>query len=358
MDPMGPIRPTGEPSESSAEKTQVDGGFPSITRAEQAQQTQGVIREIARDTGWQSPQKRDLPKADGTGGLEEGTPLATRETLTPGQLDRVQRLPRPGTGISVRELHNIISRENGDETRLASHAAQAARHEFSSEYSEHEEPQSSILRTYDAGLGTDRVTTPVLNELLNVPIERATPNMKMRVGEALRRANTEEGNYKEKLAERIEEHRYAARRLYERDPERYPAMNADEFVGVLADYMRDEDELSLIEEVSVDDESAQVAQIERILGELGPDVGVKEVLDQLAMQADIPDMPQHQTFENFITKLLENKKQAIELAKAKAHQLKVEMARKYGGEVPSKTVEPTDNLSEDLDPHYDGRGYN
>lgn len=135
---------------------------------------------------------------------------------------------------------------------------------------------------------------------------------------------------RERHRELTEESRSVALALFERNPSKYSEMPTADFVRILTEYVSDRDELFTIEGLGINEESAQVAQIERILGELGPDVGVKEVLDELATQADIPDMPQHQTFENFIARVLENKKQAIEAAKVKARRQREYMAEKYG----------------------------
>jgi Mg2+/Co2+ transporter CorB len=107
-------------------------------------------------------------------------------------------------------------------------------------------------------------------------------------------------------------------------------MPPQDFIGLLAEYMRDEDELSTIEEVEIGDESAQVSQIERILDELGSGAGVKEVLGRLSERVDIPDMPQQLTFENFIASVIDNKKQAIGAAKVRAQRQREFMAEKYG----------------------------
>jgi hypothetical protein len=118
--------------------------------------------------------------------------------------------------------------------------------------------------------------------------------------------------------------------LYRRNPSLFSSMSVEDFTRTFAEYVKDKEELATIELGEIENESAQVQAIERITSEFGPDVGVKEVLDELSAQADIPKMPQHQTFENFIARVLENKKQAIEAAKVRAQRQREYMAEKYG----------------------------
>ncbi len=351
MGPMGDFVPAGEPA---GDDDRQDGGFPSITRAEQAKRTQEELHEIAQRGGWQPPKTEDLPKADGTTGLPENTSLASEKSLTPGQRSRIEDLSKPSLRIQAGESMKADTAESPDETRITSYAARSAREAFVDENGRHYDADP----VYTERAGFSDVSNPVLKELqaLNyedLPVDIDADKLEVQVAEAGRNEKT----YKRWLAETIEQHRYSAHRLYQRDPERYSAMSQKEFIDVLSEYTQAEEELSILEEVRISDESAQVRQIERIMSEYGADAGVMEVLEALSQQADIPDMPQHQTFENFIAKVLENKKQAIELAKAKARQMRADMARKYGGDAPAETnaVESPDEAD---DPHYDGRGYN
>jgi hypothetical protein len=370
MGPMGEIRPTGQ-SEPAAEKPKADGGFPSITRAEQAQRTQGVVREIARDSGWESPQTRDLPKADGTGGLEEGTPLANRDSLTPGQKARLEDLPQPSLGVSIDKLHGIVGSEDPAMTRVESYAAQAARRELYSTRHRNGDRQlgdgtrlsydgATGARTYHSTRsGVESAAYPALRELGALGFGAMPPDINQDALDVeISTVKRHEGHEKNWMAGRIKEHRYAASRLYERDPRRYARMSAEEFIGQLADYMRDEDELSTIEEVRIGDQSAQLAQVERITSELGPDADVQTLLVELTKQADMPSMLQTESFEAYIKRVKGQMEQDIMLAEAKARQLRTDMASKYGGEAPPDTTASAHDVSEEEDPFFDHRGYN
>lgn len=322
---MGPTIPT-EPSGAD---------FPSITRADQARETQSEVHQIARDAGWQPPRVDALPKADSESGLKEGTPLASRDTLTSGQKARVDNLPKPSLGMSTRELHNNLSREDPNETRVTSYAARAARGATAAAQ------RREVGATYDSNgvriypypsnpqTAPNYSSLPVIKEYQQQDRRHLSTEQNRLRSENEWSADRKAEKYKAELAEKIEQHRYAARRLYERDPARYAGMPPQDFIGLLAEYMRDEDELSTIEEVEIGDESAQVSQIERIIDELGSDAGVKEVLGRLSERVDIPDMPQQLTFENFIASVIDNKKQAIGAAKVRAQRQREFMAEKY-----------------------------
>lgn len=359
--PMGPIQPSGEPTGGSG-NDKVD--FPSISRAEQAQQTQGVVREIARDLGWETPQTRDLPKADGKGGLEEGTPLASRDSLTPGQKARIEKLPQPSLGVSAKAPDDMIGRDDPAATRAESYAAQAARKELPSAVYENDKMhlQDNIVvshndttgaRTYhESWARMGPTSAPVLAEFAAHDFRGLSNSERDGAYVGVSVAREWEQEYKEKLAEKIEQHRYAARRLYERDPQRYAGMNPEEFVEQLADYMRDEDELSTIEEVHVGDQAAQLSQVERITSELGPDADVQTLLNELSEQADLPSMSQAESFEAYIKRVKAQMEQEIMLAKAKARQLRADMASKYGGEPPVNDTEPA-SAEPDDEPHIE-----
>ncbi len=142
MDPMGAIQPTGGQSEPMAEKPQADGGFPSIARAEQAQRTQQELREIAESGGW-SQGVRAIPPA----AFPDGTLIATKSSLTPGQIERVEALehrrenPAQLSGTDERPSH----REPPQVTAVISEATGHARRE-------HQDPTRGML-DYRVGEG-------------------------------------------------------------------------------------------------------------------------------------------------------------------------------------------------------------
>lgn len=403
MSPMGKIVPSGEPVGADDKR---GSGFPSITRADQARELQPKLESIASSSGLRPPVGEGAHPTPGQidrirtldsdrvihedvygsshGELLHPTSLPSGlrphlkevdKAVRDGKIDVSSEIGRdstyPGPPTYPYRNSTPISRAEAIERSVAGENMLGFRgHMGTLDSVEHMtmlddgpypapgDPlsQRALGRQMQKRFGPDpvegRQPTDRLAELRVEALEEARE-----AGRVVTTANRELRESNEMHRRAIVESRHIASELFERDPERFGSMPAKEFVALLAEYSKDRDDLSTIEEVHIADESAQVRQIERILSEYGPDAGVMEVLEALSQQADIPDMPQHQTFENFIAKVLENKKQAIELAKAKARQMKADMASKYGGQSPADTsvAEPLDE-ADDL--HYDDRGYN
>ncbi len=318
---MGPTRPT-EPRADGAKKDD----FPSITRAERARDLQEELRAVASTDGWE-PQsfRQDNPTHDSPGSESSATTFASLGTLTPGQIDRIGYL-KHGRHRSAEVPPDLTVDVPESMWPKMKHVDRLVR--SGSDHVVTEEVASRIGTTEGRVRSLD-TTTP--SGPLN--IEMSIAGIRPTDGET----NGTSGRHHMETAERrglrqeiSREVQGLATELYKRNPSLYSSMSVEDFTRTFAEYVKDKEELATIELGEIQDESAQVAQIERILGELGPDVGAQWVLDALTDQVDLPDMPQHQTFENFIAKVLENKKQAIEAAKIRAQRQREYMAEKYG----------------------------
>lgn len=79
-------------------------------RAEQAQDTQAELREIAMQNGWRPRPIQDIPKARNSG-LPEGTPLASAQSVTPGQKLRLEGLDDSPNSVRFKNQYGHFQRE-------------------------------------------------------------------------------------------------------------------------------------------------------------------------------------------------------------------------------------------------------
>lgn len=245
-----------------------------INRAEQAKDTQKELQEIAKQGGWQPTPIEELPKADGTGGLPEGTPLATDRkpdgepatyrdepsSLTPGQRERLYSLPKSpvkgrkgnyyANGVMRAEFgnHNSDSlRESPqaftklthntelpkEKSRKLAAAARATRFSSRDEEAEREQTQQWARLSEQKALGIPfspdsepdhslygRRETQRTGLIKNIPQTYG--------GSTNPTAISVEGGLKQE----IQTARLTAEELYDTDPERFSQMSDEEFVAV------------------------------------------------------------------------------------------------------------------------------
>lgn len=190
----------------------------NMNRAEQASYIQDELRAIAANRGWEAPDEIDMPFADSASGLPDGTPLASKLSITPGQDRRLENLleREHRTQADNKMLLGLRGNDSVDETRLMAAVSRQVRESMaSSQY---------IYR--DLPNGDKMPITIRADEALNR--EKGGTTIPWR-------ADSEMRTLQQAIHTRLAE----AAQLYDRKPDEYAKLTDTEFLDLLEEYTKD-----------------------------------------------------------------------------------------------------------------------